>query len=99
VYSNGSLLGNTPFVLEKPTGSDKIEIELRETGYVETKVQIVALTGESVTVGLKPVRTAAAHRPSRPGAAPASAPTTAPGPGPAKNAGKRPATEVLDPWD
>lgn len=97
VYMNGSLLGNTPFVLEKPTGSDRIEIELRQAGYTETKVQIVALTGENVSVGLKPVRSSGGHRPSRPAPAQASAQT--PSPGPAKNVGKRPATEVLDPWD
>jgi serine/threonine-protein kinase len=96
VYLNGALLGNTPFTLDKPKGSQTIEIELREPGYTEHTVQIAALTAETVTIALKPKRSGGG-RPSRPSATPA--PTPAPTPGPAKTPSKRPATEVLDPWD
>jgi hypothetical protein len=92
VYLDGALLGNTPFKLEKPTGDDKLEIELRHPGYTEQKVQIAALTGNNVKISLRQQRTVS----SRPRPSPTPTPSA---PTPTKAPSKRPATEVLDPWD
>ena len=94
VYLNGALLGNTPFTLEKPKGSDKLELELRESGYLEQTVTIAALTADSVTLSLKKRSSGGGGH-----ARPQPAPTPAPTPGPTKAPRGRPATEVLDPWD
>jgi len=93
VYLDGALLGNTPFTLEKPKGDNKLEIELRQPGYNEQKIQIAALTGDSVNISLRQQRTSSSRPRPNPTPTP-SAPTP-----PTKAPSKRPATEVLDPWD
>ena len=90
VYRNGAFVGNTPYTLPKPSGSDQIPLELRRSGYESKPVAITALTGEALRVSLTRKKSG-----SRPQAAqPAQTKPDKPRP-------SRPPTqsEVLDPWD
>ena len=89
VYRGDALVGNTPYKLPKPTGSEQVSLELRRSGYESKEFTITAMTGEELRVTL--ARRKSSHRP-----APAQ-----PQPSKPEKPKPRPPTqsEVLDPWD
>jgi serine/threonine protein kinase len=90
VFRENSFVGNTPYKLPKPTGSEQVALELRRNGYESKPFTITSLTGEEFRVSL--TRKKSSHRP--PPAQPQ--PSTKP-----EKTKPRPPTqsEVLDPWD
>lgn len=94
VYRDGLLLGNTPFALPKPKGSEQVQLDLKQSGYQDKLVAITARTADALTVTLR------AKTPSRrtPSARPASGDSTGTKPKAEKpRSGSQ--SEVLDPWD
>jgi serine/threonine-protein kinase len=90
LYQGSVLLGNTPFPLNKPSGKDKLDLELRLSGYKDKSFVITARTGDTLKLSLSKDK---ARRP-RP-----KAETTETKPKPQPAPGRRVQTEVLDPWD
>jgi serine/threonine-protein kinase len=100
VYQDGSLVGNTPYQLNKPGTGQSLKLELRLDGYQTKTVTISAQTQNELTVPLakkaaeKPAQASTDKKPRKPR-------STAEGEKkPASGGGKgRTQTEVLDPWD
>jgi serine/threonine-protein kinase len=90
VYRNGAFVGNTPYTLRRPSGSDQIPLELRRSGYESKPVAITALTIQALRVSLTRKKSGSRPQPAQP------AQTK-----PDKPRPSRPTTqsEVLDPWD
>jgi serine/threonine-protein kinase len=99
VYRGGALLGNTPLTLERPTGSDKVEIELRSGGYDTKKITISSMTDDELTLKLSQQRAQSSHRPSPPRAAEPEKEKPRARPERPERAKRGVETEVLDPWD
>jgi hypothetical protein len=97
IYEGSALLGNTPYALPKPTGSDSLELELRKSGYEPKKFTISAISGEELKVSLAKKAAPPPPPPSKPTARPKrkKPTTTKPTPKPTR----RNNSEVLDPWD
>ncbi|MDW8361377.1 MAG: serine/threonine-protein kinase [Myxococcales bacterium] len=112
VWRDGELLGNTPIVLPRPVGEERVELVLRKADHREHVVRLSALTAESVRVTLARERRRGGR--SVPGGAPSGSATSM-----ATNAAQtgassasmasteqpvaamresRPASEVIDPW-
>ncbi|HEX5659488.1 MAG TPA: PEGA domain-containing protein, partial [Polyangiales bacterium] len=105
VYNEGSLLGHSPFELERPKrGEPGLDLTLKLSGYKDQPVRVTAFTQEKLTVELDKKRGASASA-TKPAATPAPAPTPTPAqtkpaeePQPRRQRA-RPSTEVLDPWN
>jgi hypothetical protein len=95
VYRANALLGNTPFVIAKPTDSSQFELEVRSSGYKAKAVAITQFTGDKLNVALRKESGRPANRPA---ASASSAPAPRPSSAPTKPAPSN-RTEVLDPWD
>ena len=76
VYRADGLVGNTPYKLPTPTGSEQIALELRRSGYEPRPFTITALTGDVLSVTLQrkksgsrppPAQPAANNKPDKPG--------------------------------
>ena len=91
VYRDNALVGNTPYKLPQPSGSEQVQIELRRPGYEPKQFLITALTGKQLNVSL--ARKKSGSRPQAAQPQPSSKPD--------KPRPSRPTTqsEVLDPWD
>jgi hypothetical protein len=96
VYRAGSLLGNTPLTLARPTAAEKLELELRAGGYETKKITISSMTDDELTLKLSQ-RAQSSHRPSAPRAAEPAQPRPRPERPERQKRGVE--TEVLDPWD
>ncbi len=90
LYRDGVLLGNTPFKLPKPSGSDQMQLELRSNGYENKPFLVTAFSGDELQLSL--TRRKSSVRPSAP--QPAQQPTR-----PARPSRPPTQSEVLDPWD
>ncbi len=93
VYIDDLLVGNTPYVMEKPEGKNVVNLVLRKADYNDKKVRISSRTSESmlVTLSKKAVRRSTSRRarqPTRTQPRTTRTPTRT-----------RPPSEVLDPWD
>ena len=88
LYRDGALLGNTPFKLQKPSGSDQIQLELRRSGYENKPFLITSLSGDELRVSMS--RKKSASRPPTPQPQQPTRPT---------RPGRPTQSEVLDPWD
>jgi serine/threonine protein kinase len=93
VYIDDLLVGNTPYVMEKPEGKNVVDLVLRKADYKDKKVRISSRTSESmlVTLGKKAVRRSPSRRTRQPAQ---TQPRTTRTP-----TRTRPPSEVLDPWD
>ena len=99
VYRAGALLGNTPLTLPRPTGSEKVELELRAGGYDTKKITISSMTDDELTLKLSQQRAQASHRPAPPRAAEPEKEKPRPRPERPERQKRGVETEVLDPWD
>ena len=91
--AEGALLGDTPLSLPRPTGDERIALELRAPGHASQPVVLSALSAERVVIRLEP-RTPGRRAPpiEAPSAAPARVAPEAPAPPRRRN-------ELRDPWD
>jgi serine/threonine-protein kinase len=94
VYRDGVLLGNTPFSLPRPVGTEQVQLDLRLSGYEAKAVAITAASSESLAVTLMRVPATRHTGPSRP--APTEPKTDKPKPEKPRHGAQ---SEVLDPWD
>jgi serine/threonine-protein kinase len=99
VYRAGALLGNTPLTLQRPSGSDKVELELRSGGYETKRITISSMTDDELTLKLSQQRAQSSHRPSPPRAAEPEKEKPRPRPERPERQKRGVETEVLDPWD
>jgi serine/threonine-protein kinase len=90
VYREGSFVGNTPYKLTKPAGSDQVQLELRRSGYDSKPFLINALTGEELKVTLSRKKSGSRPQPAQP------TQTKPDKPRPSRPTAQ---SEVLDPWD
>jgi len=93
VYIGDLLVGNTPYVLDKPEGKNVVDLVLRKAEYNEKKVRISSRTSEKMSVSLskKVVRRATTKKTRK---------TTRTQPQTTRTPTRaRPPSEVLDPWD
>jgi serine/threonine-protein kinase len=103
VYKDGSLLGRTPFDIDRPgRGEPGVDLTLKLSGYKDAPVRVTAYTQEKLGIGLDKKRgssssSAATPKPAAPVVAPK--PPEAPKPEEPRRPRSRPSTEVLDPWN
>jgi hypothetical protein len=93
------LLGNTPLTLERPTGSAKVEIELRSGGYETKKITISSATDDELTLKLSQQRAQSSHRPTSTRSAEPEKEKPRARPERPERQKRGVETEVLDPWD
>ena len=104
VFLEGSLVGNTPYQIEKPAAGKPQKLELRLPGYQSRSVEISQHSSNDVTLQLQKAQEVApaAMRPAAPANRPAAnkrSRAEAPAK-PARPAGRsQQQTEVLDPWN
>jgi len=100
VYRNDSLLGNTPFEVDRPIGDATIELSLRAPGYSDQAVRLSSLTQTSVRIPMERERRAGGGGAGvrRPPVAGGTAQQATP-PVPTTRPGGGTASEVLNPWD
>jgi serine/threonine-protein kinase len=98
VYRDNDLVGNTPFTLQKPKDAERVELELRLSGYANRAFSITSRTRAELNLTL----TADKQSSRRSGSARRPEPQAAPEK-PARPKPDKPRrgvdTEVLDPWD
>jgi len=92
--ADGSLLGNTPFEIERPgTDAEPVQLTLRHAGYVERTVPVSHLSQANLTLSLNPTRRAGV-RPQ-----PVPQPQIRPlAPAPQPTSPTRPRSEIISPW-
>jgi hypothetical protein len=98
VYRDNDLVGNTPYTLQKPKDAERVELELRLSGYANRAFAITSATRAELNLTLTPDkqssrRPAASRRPE-----PQATPEKSARPKPDKPR-RGVDTEVLDPWD
>jgi hypothetical protein len=99
VYRAGALLGNTPLTLDRPTGSQHVEIELRSGGYETKRIMISSATDDELTLKLSQQRAQSSHRPTPTRSAEPEKEKPRPRPERPERQKRGVETEVLDPWD
>jgi eukaryotic-like serine/threonine-protein kinase len=100
VYQDGSLVGNTPYEVNKPGSGQAVKLDLRLEGYESKTITISAQSRDAMNVQLtkksaeKPAQASTEKKPRKPRTSGADdkKPASAGGKG-------RTQTEVLDPWD
>jgi serine/threonine-protein kinase len=102
LYRDGALLGNTPYTLVKPQGAERVELELRLSGYANKAFSITSASRDELNLKLSADKAASSSSSSRRGSA--SRRQEAPAAEkPARPKADKPRrsmdTEVLDPWD
>jgi len=101
VYRNDSLLGNTPFEVDRPIGDATIELSLRSPGYSDQAVRLSSQTQTSVRIPMERERRAGGGGGAgvrRPPVAGGTAQQVTP-PVQTTRPGGGNASEVLNPWD
>jgi hypothetical protein len=100
VWRGDELIGSTPLSLPKPSGDERLELELRHSGHLSKRFTLSRLTvADHVNFRLERERTR--RRPGRrPHAQPAAMVEPAPPPAMMTSMRRRglPQSEVLDPW-
>jgi tRNA A-37 threonylcarbamoyl transferase component Bud32 len=90
VFRDNAMVGNTPYKLPKPSGSEQIALELRRSGYESRPIMITAMTGGDLRLQLQRKKSSSRPQPAQP--QPSTKPDR-PRPKPTTQ------SEVLDPWD
>ncbi len=99
VYSDGVLLGRTPFEIVRPErGEPALDLVLKAAGHKELAVRVTPYTQEELAVTLERKRTGSAPAPHV-SAPPPAKPSEPPKQEEPRRPRVRPSTEVLDPWN
>ncbi|MCB9627161.1 MAG: serine/threonine protein kinase [Sandaracinaceae bacterium] len=101
VWRGNELIGNTPLQLPRPTGDERLDLQLRLDGYDSKDFAISSLTrAESISFTLDRERSSSGRRPpSSSGSSSAASSGSNDSPPPAMTPSMRPSgSEVLDPW-
>ncbi len=96
VYRDDALLGNTPFVVDRPVGDTTFELSLRSPGFANQPVRVSSMTQAALNIPLERERRVGGggHRPPPSGQAAGTPPAAHNG----RPAGGT-ASEVINPWD
>jgi hypothetical protein len=95
VYSDGALIGHTPFEVQRPkAGEPAVELTLKADGYKDLPLRITQFSQQKLSVELDKER----RKPGAVAPAPAQTPKPKPEPEETPKTKPRPSTEVLDPW-
>jgi serine/threonine-protein kinase len=101
---DGTLIGNAPMDIPRPTGSDTMALTIRSPGYEERSFPVSRLTGAAVTVRLERERRATGRSSRRQAPVAAPPPTVRPlaGPPPTTGGGggsrRSIDSEIINPW-
>ncbi len=100
VWREAEYVGRTPVEVARPTGDERIELELRAEGFEDRRFVISSLTSTEISFRLERVRGASSRMSSSMASAARSTAMGTPPPsmGTSMGSSMRSGSEVLDPW-